>query len=169
MPKFCSYGHQMEDSWEICPYCQRPGFQTPSAPSSSAKTRLDFETVTMSSKPADTPAARKTVLLNDRQPKRNLVGWLVAMDGPQQGEDFRVRDGQNIIGAAPDSDIALRDESVSSKHASVRFRDGSFFVTDLDSTNGTFLNTGPTPVAREELKDNDLLRIGAVTLKFKAL
>ena len=23
MAKFCSNGHQMEDSWEICPYCQR--------------------------------------------------------------------------------------------------------------------------------------------------
>ena len=27
MAKFCSNGHQMEDSWSVCPYCQKTGFQ----------------------------------------------------------------------------------------------------------------------------------------------
>ena len=44
MAKFCSNGHQMEDSWEICPYCQRTGFQTPTgAGGGPAKTRLETE------------------------------------------------------------------------------------------------------------------------------
>lgn len=166
MPKFCSNGHQMEDSWDICPYCQRTGYQSTGA--GAAKTRLEVDSI-IAPKTAAAPAARKTVLLSDRQPKRDLVGWLVSLDGEQKGEDFRVRDGQNTIGSAPDSDIVLRDETISAKHASLRHKDNKFFLTDLDSTNGTFLNHAAEAIAREELRDNDLVRIGAVTLKFKAL
>ena len=169
MPKFCSSGHQMEDPWEICPYCQRPGFQTPSAPSSSAKTRLDFETVTMSSKPADTPASRKTVLLNDRQPKRNLIGWLVAMDGPQQGEDFTCVMARTSSAPRPTPTLPCAMRDVHSSPASVRFGDSIVYVADWIPARRNVPDAGPTPVAREELKDNDLVRIGAVHIELKAL
>jgi len=165
MAKFCANGHQMEDSWEVCPYCQRTGFQgTGSASGAGAKTRLEGA-------PPQEPAGgagRKTVLLTDRH-KPPVVGWLVAMSGEQKGEDFRIRDGQNTIGSAPDCEIVLRDTAVTGKHASLRYKDHKFYLTDLDSTNGTFLNEGTEPIAREELKDNDLIRIGDVSLKFKCL
>lgn len=162
MAKFCANGHQMEASWTVCPYCQKTGYQTPAPP--ATKTRLEAD-------PAPAPSAapgaqRKTVLLTDKR-KPPVVGWFVAMTGEQKGEDFRIRDGQNIIGSASDADIVLRDSAVSSKHASLRYKDQKFFLTDLDSTNGTFINEGTTPVAREELKDNDIVRIGDVILKFK--
>ena len=96
-----------------------------------------------------------------------MVGWFVALTGEQKGEDFRIRDGQNVIGSAPDADIVLRDTAVSGKHASLRYKDQKFFLTDLDSSNGTYLNDGTSPIAREELKDNDVVRIGEVSLKFK--
>ena len=98
-----------------------------------------------------------------------MVGWFVALSGDQKGEDFRIRDGQNIIGSAPDADIVLHDTAISSKHASLRYKDQKFFITDLDSTNGTFLNEVTEPIAREELRDNDILRIGDISLKFKCL
>lgn len=167
MPKYCSNGHQMEDSWDICPYCQRSGYQSTGA-AATAKTRLEVESI-VAPKGSANASARKTVLLSERQPKRNLVGWLVAMDGKQQGDDFHIREGQNIVGSAADADIVLQDETVSGKHASLRCKDAKVFVTDLDSSNGTFLNGGSEPIAREELSDNDLLRLGAITLKFKAL
>ncbi len=162
MAKFCANGHQMEDSWEVCPYCQRTGFQATGTPA-SAKTRLETEPAKESS-----AAGRKTVLLTDKR-KPPVVGWFVAMTGEQKGEDFRIRDGQNIIGSAPDADIVLHDTTISAKHASLRYKDQKFFITDLDSTNGTFLNDRTEAIAREELKDNDIIRIGEVTLKFKCL
>ncbi|HEV2689848.1 MAG TPA: FHA domain-containing protein [Bryobacteraceae bacterium] len=164
MAKFCANGHQMEDSWEVCPYCQRTGFQTGGG-SPAAKTRLE------GAPPAGESAGgagRKTVLLTDKH-KPPVVGWLVAISGDQKGEDFRIRDGQNIIGSAADSDVVLRDTAVSGKHASLRHKDQKFYLTDLDSTNGTYLNDGTEPIAREELKDNDMVRIGEVSLKFKCL
>jgi hypothetical protein len=164
----------MEDSWELCPYCQRTGYQSPRGAEAAGKTRLEVDSILQarSSAPVPAPAPlapRKTVLLSDVARKTALVGWLVAMDGDQKGEDFRLRDGQNTLGSAPDSDIVLHDRTISAKHASVRHKDGKFFLSDLDSTNGTFVNGLEECVARVELNDSDMLRVGAVTLKFKAL
>src|ERR1035438_3176617 len=109
---------------------------------------------------------RKAVVMPDKR-KAAVGGWFVALTGEQKGEDFRIRDGQNVIGSAPDADIVLRDTAISGKHASLRYKDQKFFLTDLDSSNGTYLNDNSTPIAREELKDNDIVRIGEVSLKFK--
>lgn len=162
MAKFCANGHQMEDSWEICPYCQKTGYQGVTSTVAAKKTVLETEP------PKEVPAQglRRTVLLSEKQ-KPPVVGWFVALNGEQKGEDFRVRDGQNTLGSAPDAEILIRNEAVSGKHASLRYKDGKFFLTDLDSTNGTFLNDKPEPIAREELKDNDVIRLGEVSLKFK--
>jgi hypothetical protein len=160
----------MEDSWELCPYCQRTGYQSPRGTDSGGKTRLEVDPILQTRSSAPVPAVpRKTVLLSEVARKTALVGWLVAMDGDQKGEDFRLRDGQNTLGSAPDSDIVLHDRTVSAKHASVRHKDGKFFLSDLDSSNGTFVNGLDESVARVELHDGDMLRAGAVTLKFKAL
>jgi hypothetical protein len=180
MAKFCANGHQMEDSWEVCPYCQRTGYQ-PAGPAGSLKTRLESEAphqgaavhqgagslegATLREAAAPT-GGRRTVLLADKR-KPPVVGWFVALTGEQKGEDFRVHEGQNTIGSAPDADIVLHDTAISGKHASLRYKDQKFTITDLDSTNGTFLNDRSDPIAREELKDNDVVRIGEVSLKFK--
>ena len=114
------------------------------------------------------PKARKTVLLSEKY-KAPVVGWLVALDGVQKCEDFRIREGQNTIGVDSSSDIVLNDSTISGRHASLRYKDGKFILTDLDSTNGTYLNENKDSIAREELKDNDVVRFGDVRLKFKCL
>ncbi|MGA2118562.1 MAG: FHA domain-containing protein, partial [Bryobacteraceae bacterium] len=137
----------MEDSWEICPYCQKTGFAGVAAGSAgAAKTRLETAPpppVAAGSAPA---GGRKTVLLSEMR-KAPVVGWFVAMSGEQKGEDFRVRDGQNILGSSPDCDIVIRDVTVSGHHASIRHKEERFILTDLDSTNGTFLNQSAESVA----------------------
>jgi len=163
----------MEDSWQICPYCQKTGFQGSGPGAADAmKTRLETSVPPpLPGAAAASPAAaagRKTVLLSEVR-KAPVVGWFVAMSGEQKGEDFRVRDGQNTLGSSPDSDIVIRDVTVSSHHASIRHKEQKFVMTDLDSTNGTFLNEGAESIAREDLKDNDTVRVGDVVLKFKCL
>ena len=164
----------MEDSWDICPYCQRTGFAGLANPSAAAKTRLEGDpdpAAAPAPAPPHQPLAggpRKTVLLTE-QHKSAVVGWFVALDGEQKGEDYRIRDGQNILGSGADADIVIRDGTVSSRHASLRHKDQKFILTDLDSTNGTFLNDSAVPIAREDLRDNDVVRVGAISLKFKCL
>lgn len=163
MAKFCANGHQMEDSWEICPYCQKTGYQQGSG---LDKTRVEGSTPVAAAAPAS--SARKTVLLSQKY-KAPVVGWFVALDGQQKGEDFRVRDGQNTIGSDASCDIVLTDTTISGKHASLRYKEGKFILSDLDSTNGSYLNNDNDSIAREELKDNDVVRFGDVKLKFKCL
>jgi hypothetical protein len=170
MAKFCANGHQIEDSWEVCPYCQRTGYQSAGA-ATSLKTRMESSVVREGVPPRETAVAassRRTVLMADRQ-KLPVVGWFVAITGDQKGQDFRIREGQNTIGSAPDADIVVHDTAIAGKHASLRYKDDRFTITDLDSTNGTYLNDRADPIAREELKDNDVVRVGGVSLKFKCL
>ncbi len=167
MAKFCANGHQMEDSWEVCPYCQRTGFQVGTAAAAIAKTRIETDVVKDTAAPASV-AGRKTVLLSESR-KAPVVGWLVAMNGDHKGEDFRLVEGQNLIGSAADANIVLRDVTISARHASIRYKDGKFILSDLDSTNGTFLNDSSEQIARIELQDNDMVRLGEVNLKFKCL
>ncbi len=166
MAKFCTSGHQMEDSWEVCPYCQRTGYSL--APAATTKARPEPEAQREVAAPREAAGGRRTVVLADKH-KAPVVGWFVVLAGEQKGEDFRIREGQNTIGSAADADIVLRDAAIAGKHASLRYKDQKFTITDLDSTNGTFLNDRSDPIAREELKDNDIVRVGQVRMKFKCL
>jgi len=172
MAKFCAKGHQMEDSWDTCPTCQTTGYQVPSAPSGVvAKTRLESDAskdVASAASPlgAGGGAGRRTVLISEKR-KPPVVGWFVAMSGDQKGEDFKVHEGKNTVGCGADAQISLRDSTVSGQHASVRYEDGKFLLTDLDSSNGTYLND--RKIVREEIKDNDMIRFGEVIVKFKRL
>ncbi len=151
MAKFCANGHQMEDTWEVCPYCQRTGYQ-PGASGCDGENASGIGSVTRRRRAARRRLAARGCHARDhagrscsRQAKIAGGGWFVALTGQQKGEDFRIREGPNTIGSAPDADIVLRDPAISGKHASLRYKDQKFTITDLDSTNGTFLNDRADP------------------------
>lgn len=179
MPKFCSNGHQMEESWEICPYCPKPGFVTGAEPKRTVLEEEPRENILQKKTKVYTevekPRTRETLVMSgEKAPpaatdRRPLVGWLVALSGKQEGEDFKIRGSQTIIGSASDCDIVIDDPYISLRHASLRYQEGKFYLTDLDSTNGTFVNDGKQSITKVELKDSDVIRIGQVKLKFKSL
>lgn len=79
-----------------------------------------------------------------------------------------VNDALVTIGREPDRDVYLPDESVSRMHAQiVRQRDG-YFIADLHSSNGTFLN-GRQLTAPALLSPGDALRIGEIELRCEAI
>jgi hypothetical protein len=98
---------------------------------------------------------------------RECVGWVVILNGTGKGQDFRLVTGKNVMGTAADCDIVLPDKYMSSRHAVLRHEEGTFMLVDLDSTNGTFVND--QQVSKEELIDNDRIRLGRTELKFKSL
>jgi type VI secretion system protein len=82
--------------------------------------------------------------------------------GKTSSQLFGVSGGQ--IGRAPDNDWVLPDPDryVSSHHARVSFRAGTWLLEDL-STNGVFVNDSDTPLSvsgPRKLKDGDRLRFG---------
>ena len=75
------------------------------------------------------------------------------------------------IGRQPDNDIVLPTGYVSGHHGRLEQREGTWNYTDLDSTNGTFVNG--ERVTQVELKNGDIIRIGdlegnSVGLTFRA-
>ena len=67
------------------------------------------------------------------------------------------------IGRDAVSDIQLKDFSVSRQHAQLVRVFSDYYVEDLGSTNGTYLND--RPVTKHMLKHGDLLRIGNFSLR----
>jgi hypothetical protein len=95
------------------------------------------------------------------------VGWVVVRSGDHKGRDYRLVAGKNAMGTAADCDVVLTDAYLSAQHAVIRYEDGDFILSDLDSTNGTIVND--TRVVKTALVDNDTIRVGRTELKFKAL
>lgn len=170
MPQFCKNGHQMEEGWSECFYCMRTGFRN-SATVGGGKTRPEMS-ATQPEGTAQTESqgfdGSKTVPLAAIK-RAPVVGWLVALTGPLKGEDFRLREGKNTLGTGAEVTVKLQDGAVSRLHASLNYKDGKFLLTDLDSTNGTYVNDESEAAARVELKDGDTIRLGETTLKFKCL
>ena len=99
---------------------------------------------------------------------RRLVAWLVVLTGPQKGADFRLYEGDNVIGSSPECDVVLIDAMISPRHALIRcFSDYTSQIFDLGSATGTMLAS--QAVSHEELIHCDRLGLGAVLLKFKSL
>lgn len=69
------------------------------------------------------------------------------------------------IGRKSDNDIVIDNLAVSGKHARILFMGGEAFLEDLDSTNGTFVNSEKTK--KHLLKNGDLITIGQHQLKFE--
>jgi len=159
--KVCANGHVQDPAWDRCPHCASAG----GGPGRAAELKRTM-IGSLDAPRGGSESGRKTVILRDRQ-RPPVVGWLVALDGAQKGDDFRIRDEQTLIGSGPESQIILDDASISARHASIRYQDGTFTLTDLDSSNGTEVND--RPVSRVVLQDGDRVRLGSTTLVFKRL
>ncbi len=79
--------------------------------------------------------------------------------GPRQGERIPLREGTWLVGKGNDADISIPVSGVSRDHARLEVGgDGVVTVTDLDSTNGTFV--GDRRVARSAVGRGDRLCFG---------
>jgi Domain of unknown function (DUF4388)/Inner membrane component of T3SS, cytoplasmic domain len=86
------------------------------------------------------------------------------ISGKYQGGEYPLADtGELIIGRASDLDMVLIEDMVSRKHAKIVLAAGSVTISDLGSTNGTFVNG--EKVKRAQLKEGDRVLIGTSILK----
>jgi hypothetical protein len=162
----------MEATWDKCPYCpdQSKMGRAPIPPTRIASAAgSDIP----DAKPVPKSGGVKKTQMMAEVAKTPVVGWFVALNGKHKGDDFRIKEGKNVVGSDNDCDIRLTDEFISAKHAILKYvqKDGEriFIISDLDSTNGTFLNDSEEPIAREELVDNDTVTFGQTKMKFKCL
>lgn len=82
---------------------------------------------------------------------------LVAVGGKMRGQEISLRDGENVVGRAPECDHQLGVDGVSKKHMKVTVHGDTAIVEDLGSSNGTFLNG--KLIKKSALKSGDKLAL----------
>src|SRR5215210_128760 len=102
---------------------------------------------------------------------------LIIERGRSAGKQFPLSDDESQIGRwdadggiFPDVDLDADDPEakVSRRHARIMRRNDKYFVEDLGSTNGTFINRGRRllPGDRQPLQDGDEIIVGKTFLRF---
>lgn len=94
------------------------------------------------------------------------VPTLLVLRGSDAGLRIPLIKESVTMGRTIDSDVVFHDDLISRRHAMI-VRDtatGTYSLVDLDSTNGTAVNS--VKVSRVELKDGDKIFLGSTILKF---
>jgi FhaA, N-terminal domain/FHA domain len=88
---------------------------------------------------------------------------LVSLSWDEQRHEVEKR--RVLIGRSKDCDIQLSDANVSRRHAEVRQEGASYWIVDLDSTNGIEVNG--RRLKRAKLEDGDRLTLGSTEIVFR--
>ena len=92
---------------------------------------------------------------------------LFVFRGNNQGMRFELDGDMLTIGREAANGIQLHDTEVSRRHAEVRRTGGTFTLTDLASSNGTFVNGQPITV--RELANGDQVQVGGTMMLYTCL
>jgi pSer/pThr/pTyr-binding forkhead associated (FHA) protein len=106
------------------------------------------------------PEATGFYPVDDRGGGAASDAWLVVQKGGglDAGERFDLFGGATV-GRSSDADVRIEDRFASQIHARIYSRGDSYYVEDMNSTNGTFLN-GAQLDAAVELQHLDRIQIG---------
>lgn len=106
-------------------------------------------------KPAESadPGLRASYLLVLSSSGTHAVGRMFALDGHEA-----------VLGRSPEADIIIDEEGVSRRHARILIEGADTILTDLGSTNGTFVNGNRAE--RAVLQEGDKVQIGSTLFKY---
>lgn len=91
---------------------------------------------------------------------------LVAETGDFAGATYPLAPAGAVLGRLKSNDIEVTDTKASRRHTRVAVHEGAWFVEDLHSSNGTFLNGAK--VDRAELASGDKISIGTTVYRFES-
>ena len=88
------------------------------------------------------------------------------ISGKYRGGEFKLReDREIIIGRSSELDMVLVEDMVSRKHAKITAQGSEWYIQDLGSTNGTFVNG--ERIKRVKIKEGDRILVGTSILKME--
>ena len=89
---------------------------------------------------------------------------LIIQDGYGVNREFVINRSMSVIGREADCDITINDRNVSRRHAVITREPDGVRIRDLDSANGTFVNS--RPISTQLIKHLDQIQIGSAVLVF---
>jgi diguanylate cyclase (GGDEF)-like protein len=125
--------------------------------------------------PGSTDEADVTAVLSDDQESvtrelaraREQAACLIIIRGHPQGHRFSVTLPEAVIGRDESAEIVVSDPSISRRHAKIAQADGKVTLTDLASSNGTFVNDKRLePGTSVVLAKEDMIKLGNTIFKF---
>ncbi len=94
---------------------------------------------------------------------------LVMHSGPTPGKTFPLEGDVITIGREAGNTIVINDAEVSRKHTQLVFQGGKFIITDIGSTNGTFVN-GQRVTGQHVLQAGEIISLGEqINLLYEAV
>jgi hypothetical protein len=100
------------------------------------------------------------------KPPRGTPSKVVVVDGPTAGDSVPLDRLPLLVGRGPDAAIRLDDDYVSTRHARIGASNGTFYVEDLGSTNGTYIGSQRLTQATA-IQLGTQVRVGKTTLELK--
>jgi hypothetical protein len=94
------------------------------------------------------------------------VAWLVVRSSSRQGKSYPLDGSETIAGRdGRRCQIVLDYDSVSGQHAKIKQEQNHFWLYDLASTNGTYVNK--RRIQQQRLEDGDVVALGSLEFVFK--
>jgi hypothetical protein len=97
----------------------------------------------------------------DEEPEPEETAVFLSWDG----ESRRIQKPKLVLGRSRECDIQLSDPNASRRHAELRQEGASYWIVDLDSTNGTEVNG--SRLAQAKLEHGDRITIGSTEIVFE--
>jgi hypothetical protein len=171
----CAEGHFYDSAKHpACPWCGVPvdtgaGRTRALAADAAAAAPASGPAQAAGPRPAAPAAGATRALHREASGISPVVGWLVCIEGPDRGRDFRLHSEKNFIGRSASMDVAIAgDDSISrEKHACVSYEPKKkvFWLLPGEASGLVYLNedvvNGPT-----ELKPRGVIELGRTKLMF---
>lgn len=108
-------------------------------------------------------------MLQNREKDTKSPGWyLEAIQGNEGRYSIPIDKDPFFIGRKQDCHLILQGKDVSRTHAKIFSNESFLFIKDLDSTNGTFINT--VRIQHEtRLKSGDIIQFGSIEFKIRQI
>jgi len=109
----------------------------------------------------------QVTLNKELQKAKEQDGCLIIIRGTPQGHRFFLTQTEMTIGRDPAADISVNDQSISRKHAKVTKQADKVLLTDLGSSNGSFINDKKlAPNQTVQLAKEDMIKLGNSIFKY---
>ena len=88
------------------------------------------------------------------------------LNGPNQNQVYHLKGGE-LVGRDPSNEIQVFAPGVSRRHFQFKSDNGQWFVEDLGSSNGTYVNN--QRIGRVALREGDTVTVGGINMRYSAL